>query len=145
MIKVAGIWEQGWNTPFLECDLWEYPLRDFSVDQHYMVPVTGIQKPVTERHSIQDILDENPDLTVVWIDEYGETLLSDFIHPQNALYIVGRTSTRPIVQFSKPGDLSVRIETKPDGSNQGMLWSHQAATVVLYDRLLKEHGNSFNR
>lgn len=145
MVKVAGIWEQGWNTPFLECDLWEYPLRDFAIDQHYMVPITGIIKPVSERNSIQDVLDENPNLTVVWVDEFGETSLSEFTHPQDVIYIVGKSSTRPMAQYSKPGDLSVRIETKPDGSNQGMLWSHQAITVVLYDRLLKQHGYNFNR
>ena len=144
MIKVAGMWEQGWNTPFLEHDLWEYPLRDFQVDQHYMVPVTGIDKPVTERTSIEEVIKENPELTVVWVDEYGDTPLQEFVHPENVLYIAGKTTSRPMVQFQKPGDLSVRIETKSDGSNQGMIWSHQAILLVLYDRLRK-NGISSNR
>jgi tRNA(Leu) C34 or U34 (ribose-2'-O)-methylase TrmL len=138
MVKVAGMWEQGWNTPFLEHDLWEYPLRDFGVGEHYMIPVTGILKPVTEKHSIEEILEENKELTVVWVDEFGETSLKDFIHPENVLYFVGKTTSRPMVQHRKPDDLSVRIETKPDGSNQGMLWGHQAISIVLYDRLRKQ-------
>lgn len=137
MVKVAGLWEQGWNTPFLEHDLWEYPLRDFQVDQHYMIPVTGIDKPVIERATVEQILLENSELTVVWIDELGETPLKDFAHPEDVLYFAGKTTSRPMIQYKRPEHFSVRIETKPDGSNQGMLWAHQAMAIVLYDRLLK--------
>jgi len=137
MIKVAGLWEQGWNTPFLEYDLWEYPLRDFGVSQLYMCPISGIDKQVSERKSIQEVLDENPDLTIVWIDETGKTPLKEFVHPENVLYIAGKTTSRPMVQFSKPNHQSIRIETKKDGSNEGMLWAHQAVSIVLYDRLMK--------
>ena len=137
MIKIAGIWEQGWNTPFLEYDLWEYPLRDFGVDAHYMCPVSGIDKPVIERKDIQEILNENKDLTIVWIDEKGDTLLSDFVHPKNALYIMGRTTYSPMAGLKKEADKSVRIATRKDNSNGGMLWSHQAICLVLYDRLNK--------
>jgi hypothetical protein len=138
MIKVAGIWEQGWNTPFLEFDLWVYPLRDFEVDEFYMTPITGIQKKVNEKATIEEVIAENKDLDVVWIDEAGETLLSEFKHPENALYIMGKTQKKPMVGLKKRGDFSVRIETKKDKSNNGMLWAHQAISIVLYDRLIKK-------
>ena len=137
MVKVAGIWEQGWNTPFLEYDLWEYPLRDFEVFQHYMCPISGIDKPVSERKSIQEILDENKDLQVVWVDERGTCKLKEFIHPENVLYIAGRTTSSPMTQHGKPEHFSVAIETKSNGSNEGMLWAHQAISIILYDRLIK--------
>jgi hypothetical protein len=147
MVKVAGIWEQGWNTPWLEFDLWEYPLHDFGVDEFYMTPISGIAKGFSflkEKTDIQEVLNENPDLTVVWIDERGTTKLKDFVHPENALYITGKTTSRPMVTFGQPNHLSVQIETKPDGSTQGGLWSHQAITLVLYDRIKKSNGDISN-
>jgi hypothetical protein len=137
VVKVAGMWEQGWNTPFLEHDLWEYPLRDFEVDEFYMMPISGIDKPVTEVKEMKEVIEANPDLTVVWVDETAEVPLSDFVHPKNALYILGRTTSRPMVGLKKDGDLTVRVETKPDHSCSGLLWAHQAIAIVLYDRLKK--------
>jgi hypothetical protein len=138
IVKVAGLWEQGWTVPIIEIDSWEYPLRDFCVNQFYMTPVSGVTgRWITEKNDIQEIIDENPDLTIVWVDETAETTLSDFEHPDNALYIMGRTSTRPMITYGNETHKSVKIETKPDGSNQGMLWSHQSICIVLYDRLIK--------
>ncbi|MEX2007535.1 MAG: hypothetical protein WD992_02065, partial [Candidatus Levyibacteriota bacterium] len=73
IVKVAGIWEQGWNTPFLEYDLWVHPLQEFGVDGWYMSPVSGITKSsnLTEVADIQEAIKANPDLTVVWVDEKG--------------------------------------------------------------------------
>lgn len=138
IIKVAGLWEQGWTVPVLEHQNWEYPLRDFNVQEFYMTPISGIMdKWITEKQTIDEVILDNPDLTVVWVDETAEVTLSDFEHPINALYITGRTTTRPMVLSRKEEHLAVRIETKSDGSNQGMLWAHQAMCIVLYDRLLK--------
>lgn len=135
IVKVAGVWEQGWNTPFLEHDLWEYPLREFAVDGWYMSPVSGIAKSsaLTEVADLKEVIDANSTLTVVWVDEKGDTPLQKFKHPQNALYIMGRTS-QSVLGMRRDGDLSVRIETI---TNSGGLWAHQAITMVLYDRLKK--------
>lgn len=138
MIKVAGMWEVGWNTPFMEHDMWEYPLRDFQVDQFYMTPVSGIQKNgVTERDNLGTVINENPDLTPVWIDEDGDTLLTNFVHPTNALYLTGKTLSNPMVTYKQPHHLSVKIPTKLNSTSQGLLWSHQVIVIVLYDRLMK--------
>lgn len=51
IVKVAGIWELGWNTPIKEIELWEYPLRDFGVDAFYMTPITGIQSQFVQEAS----------------------------------------------------------------------------------------------
>jgi hypothetical protein len=137
MIKVVGMWEIGWNTPIMEFDLWEMVLRDFGVfgiDNWCMCPITGINKSkkLEERETIQEFVGENPDFTPVYLDENGETNLADFDHPEKVLYILGRNRYSPIAQSKQA--LSVRIETK---ENKGILWSHQALSIVLYDRMKK--------
>lgn len=136
MICVAGLWELAWNTPIKEIELWEYPLRDFEVDQLYMTPVTGIVGPVIERGSMEEILQEHRDAgrRIVFVDEAGSIALTKFQHPTDVLYVFGRASLSPWRAYGKPADLSVRIETP---QNRGMLWPHQAASILLYDRMLK--------
>jgi hypothetical protein len=138
IVKVAGIWEIGWNTPYSEYDLWEYPLKDFGVDEWYMTPVTGIAKQLTEVHELQDAISQNPDLQVVFVDEKADTPLKDFVHPENVLYVLGRTSISPYISYKREQDMGVRIETKPIEPSGGLLWSHQAISIVLYDRLMKK-------
>lgn len=136
MIKVAGFWDLHWNTPIKEIDLWEYPLRDFGVDQHYMIPISGIDnKKVHERQEINEVLDKNRDMTIIFCDERANTLLKDFEHPENALYVFGKANYSPFLNLAREGDLSLKIETvRPQG---GLLWGHQAASIILYDRLMK--------
>lgn len=134
--KLAGLWELGWNTPLKELELWEYIAKDFGVEEFYMTPVTGIySNAVTEKHSMQEILDENKDMTKVYVDENGEVDLVDFKHPENALYVFGKAGSSPVATYASAGDLTVRIRTV---NNKGLLWPHQAATLILYDRMLKE-------
>jgi hypothetical protein len=134
-IAVAGLWELGWNTPIKEIDLWEHPLKDFGVTTFYMTPVTGIFNPyVQERHGMEDILRENAHLTFVFVDERGTEDLTTFEHPEHALYIFGRSSTSAMAAWGREGDRSLVI---PTVQNSGTLWPHQAAAIVLYDRMLK--------
>lgn len=134
-VKVMGHWERGWDTPWQEYNWWIHPLREFSLTEFYMTPVTGIaREPVLERHTIEEVLEENPGLTHVYVDETATTELGDFVHPENALYILGRTGYTPIAN-KKEGDLAVKV---PSAVNQGGFWAHQAIVMVLYDRFLKE-------
>jgi hypothetical protein len=137
LIRIAGLWELGWNTPIKEADLWEFPLREFGVDRWFMSPVSGIVQPlVTEVPDLQPLIAEHraAGFVIVYVDEKGSTPLSQLTHPTDALYVCGRTSLSSLVAYGQSGDLSTRIET-PLG--HGMLWAHQAATIVLYDRLVK--------
>lgn len=66
----------------------------------------------------------------VYISENGKLDLKDFIHPTDALYIIGPNYTG----YDVPEDAySVRIETR------GLvpLWSHVALGIVLADRVNK--------
>lgn len=136
-VKIVGLWELGWNTPIKEIDLWEFPLRDFGVDAFYMCPVSGIEHSmVEERHSLEDLLKEAREdgITVVFVDEKGTTPLKNFRHPENVLYVFGKSGLNPLTAYGQKEDLSVVIETKANG---GMLWPHQAAAIVLYDKMKK--------
>ena len=132
MIKVVGCWELGWSTPIMEFDLWTYPMRDFGVDELIMTPVSGIDARVTEFKTVNEAITANPNLTPVYIDEDAKQGLVDFRHPHDALYILGKANYSPYAAVGKKG-VSVRVETK----EHGLLWPHQAACIVLYDRYAK--------
>lgn len=135
MVNIAGFWELGWNTPIKEIDLWEYPLKDFGVSKLYMNPITGVYNQFVEEYeTFEEILAQAQDATIVYVVENGASTLREFQHPTNAFYIFGKASINPFNAYGKEGDLSVRIETV---ENQGLLWPHQAASLVLYDRMLK--------
>jgi len=132
---IAGFWELGWNTPIKELDLWKFMLREFEIEEFYMIPVSGIQsKSVKERHSLKEVLDENKDHTVVFVSELADIPLSTFVHPERALYVFGKANFSPFLNLKREKDLAVKIET---AQNSGLLWPHQAAAIVLYDRVTK--------
>ena len=140
-VIVAGHWDFGWNTPIMEIDLWKFPLRDFGVTDFYMCPISGIQGKVKERKNIQEILEENSEYTAIFCDERSEKSLITFKHPENAIYIFGKANFSPFLSLKREKDLSVKIDTL---DNKGLLWGHQAASIILYDRMIK-NGNCSNR
>jgi len=133
MIEVAGIWEQGWNVPLTESDLWDMAMREFGVERLNMTPISGIARPwIHEYRCIDTLLEDRSHLTPVFVDESAEVELSEFQHPEDALYIFGRVSYSPFAHRGE-GYQSLHIHsTKP-----GMLWPHQALAIVLYDRGLR--------
>lgn len=138
MVKVVSFWEQGWNTPIKEFDLWHFPARELGVDELIMMPVSGIFSPgVTELQNFEDLSRENT--TFIFIDEGGEDTLDTFVHPENATYIFGRTSFSPMISYRQAGDKCVSIKSV---LNSGLFWGHQAMCLVLYDRFIKNGGNN---
>lgn len=136
VVKVAGLWETGWSAPLTEHDWWDMVMRDFCVDQHYMSPISGIDRKdrLFEAAHIEEVLDANRDLTIVFVDERADVPLRDFEHPEGALYVLGKVSYSGFLSHRRAGDQAVRIETN---ANLGLLWPHQAAAIVLYDRGVK--------
>lgn len=131
-VKVAGCWELGWSTPIMEYDLWKFPLLEYNIDEFIMTPISGINKKMTEYNDISEVIENNPDLTPVFVDEKGEESLEEFDHPENALYILGKASYSPMM--GREGK-SVKIHTP---NSAGRLWPHQAIVLVLNDRINKE-------
>ncbi len=138
MVIVAAIWEQGLFDFKTELDLWHYPLRDLGVDEFAMTPISGLNSnKVKEFHNVQQLV-EYYGLPIIIGTEYGESLLQDFKHPENALYLFNRTSGG---ELPVEADYTLKIQTPLD---KGMLWGHQAASIILYDRFIK-HGNNIKR
>lgn len=136
-VKIAGIWELGWSTPIKEVELWQFPLRDFEVDEFLMTPISGIaSKHVEERSTMQEIISEarSEGLTIVFVDEGGATPLREFEHPQDVLYVFGKAGSSPKILHEEEGDITLSIETP---QAKGLLWPHQAASIILYDRTIK--------
>lgn len=136
MIYVAGFWELGWNTPIKEIDLWEHPLKDFGVVNLLMTPISGIENNyIVEKQTFEEILDfvTSNNLTVVYVDEHASTTLREFQHPEDVIYIFGKASLSPFLAYGQE-NLAVKIET---ANNTGGFWPHQAASIVLYDRMIK--------
>jgi hypothetical protein len=131
MIVVAGVWEQGWFDYQTELNLWYYPLKDLGVDEFTMTPISGLNsKKVQEFHSVEELI-QHYGLPVIICTENGKTDLKDFKHPKDALYLFNRTSGG---ELPLSPDYTLKISTE---LNKGMLWGHQAASIILYDRLNK--------
>ena len=84
---------------------------------------------------VQDIMETialNPDLVPVLVDECSPNNLQTFEHPQNAIYIFGRTG---MSFFGGWKGESVSIE--PPGELTAYLQPDQAAAILLYDRMVK--------
>jgi tRNA(Leu) C34 or U34 (ribose-2'-O)-methylase TrmL len=141
VVKVASYWELGWYAPITEVSLLEFALKEFRVDSLHMVPFTGLSHSnnyLNEYKSFEELIEANSDSTLVFVDEGADEVLSNFEHPDNVLYVFGRTGFSPLEVYRNHGgtrQLSVSIETP---QSTGLLWSHQAASVLLYDRALKQ-------
>ena len=133
-VKVVGHWERAWRSPLEEFNSWIHPLREFGVDEFYMCPVSGIDRPrVKERQEVLNVFEENPDLVRVFVDEDADVELQDFVHPENALYVFGKTQFSPLI-YKREEDLSVKI---PTIANNGGFWADQTLCMLFYDRYIK--------
>jgi hypothetical protein len=139
-VSVIGAWESGYSYPLIEAEHWRYPLREFGVTDWVMTPVSGIAVP--EVREVPDMLVELQEQAVsrriVFVDEQGVTNMRDYTHPDAACYVFGRSGFSPMRAY---GDVlehdSIVI---PAGAGLGLLWAHQAAIMVLYDREVKRGG-----
>lgn len=141
MIAVLAHWEWRDMVPMTEAPLWNLPLRDFGVEDWRMVPVSGIRNsepkvPLREFPTYEAALEECQ-LQRVFIEPRTEKYnpdtvwLHDFDHPEDCIYIFGSAHYNPTVFHRRQDDPVVSIKTFQD---RGVLWSHQAAVVTLYDR-----------
>jgi tRNA(Leu) C34 or U34 (ribose-2'-O)-methylase TrmL len=147
MVAVVGHWEQSWNVPATEAPMWSLPLRDWGVAEWHMWPVTGIRNgeqrvELVEHHDLESAL-RSADGSLVFVEprnpSFPTTMLGvdlpDFDHPHNAVYVFGSAHHNPVAHVgSRFAHEQVVI---PTVENAGVLWPHQALSVVLYDRLVK--------
>jgi hypothetical protein len=135
--EVIAHWEIGWDTPWQEYSWWKHPLQEFGVNEFHMIPRTGIQRPgVIEFNHLQEAYDKFPAHTVVFVDESADDELQNFVHPENALYVIGKTSYSPYV--NRGNIQNYKCVKIPSIANDGGFWGNQAISIILYDRYLKE-------
>jgi len=145
---IVGHWEQSYLAPLTETPFWALPLRDFGVADWWMHPVSGVRSSealvtLHERANLHDCLAELADRTFVFVEPptpaFPATMnpewLTEFEHPDDAVYVFGSAHFNPLLQGYDPNqDRHVAIETV---DNKGVLWPHQVAVTVLHDRLVK--------
>ena len=142
MVKVAGLWELGWNSPLQESYLWDFPLREYGVEDWRMAPISGIKNnshltvKLTEYKTTHEMIRSLPDDYVkVFVDERGEIPLKEFEHPDKAVYIFGKVGESAMKNKNmKEEDISIVVETV---HGRGVMWPHQCLVTVLHDRLIK--------
>jgi hypothetical protein len=146
--KIAGHWEIGYNTPYIEANYWNLALRDFEVGEWLMTPVSGIfrndqeQVRLIEFNSYEEMLGSCEELPRIFLEPRTskfnpETVwLHDFTHPKECVYVFGSAHYNPTLNFKREGDEVVTVKTKQD---KGVLWSHQVVAIILYDRMIKEN------
>jgi hypothetical protein len=73
------------------------------------------------------------------LHENGDVELKDLVHPDNALYILGKVGYSPKENLDS-NFISVKIPSwsKNPNASYGLLHPHQALSIVLYDRRIKE-------
>lgn len=134
-IRIAGFWDLEWNTPIKEIDKWQFLIREFDVEKLYLCPISGIANQfVTEKATIQEVFADCDGFTKVFVDEKATVELSNFTHPQNALYIFGKANYNPYLLKTNE-DSELKINTPLNAS--GLLWADQVASIILYDRFNK--------
>jgi hypothetical protein len=146
MIKIAGCWDI-WYSPQDEyLKFWQFMLKGFGVNKFCMTPNSGLgiqlkndhfhqQQDIFEFDSMQKIVESNSDCIPIVVDEHGQTCLTQFEHPENALYIFGKTGKSYLEELNWEGQ-SVYIKNFSN-ERSGFLHPHQAASIVLYDRMFK--------
>lgn len=134
MVVVAFIWEEGWFETKDELNLWHFPMKEFGVDELAAVSsaprLTAKSNKIREFGSVEQLI-QHYQLPIIIGTEDGEALLQNFTHPEDAIYLFNRTSGG---QLPIKPEHTVCVETH---LNKGLLWGHQAASIILYDRLIK--------
>ena len=143
-VELAGLWDLGFYAPITEMAQWEMVIRSFGVERLNMSPVTGIKSKYLSEFRDPDRIFisrcEGDLLEPVFIDENGDVSLDDFEHPHQALYVFGKTGRRFIArrgfgETQVPIGPVVRIDVP---AQMGMLFPHEAAAIILWDRWQKE-------
>lgn len=146
-VKVVGYWDAWFQSRENEYDVcWRFMLKHFGVDQIIMLPRLGIREnlpldytdtDMIEMNTIHEALAANPELTPIMVDERATTPIQEFQHPENVLYIFGRTGKNPMDEFTPWTGQSVVIPGVPQYMGDPLLHPHQACSIILYDRMNK--------
>ena len=114
MSKVLAYKEPSWMDENTDRTHWKNVTRAF-----------GVGLTLLDRHDKLSFKDGD---VVVIVDELGAVDIDDFEHPEDCVYVFGRTHMNKLIET--PHDFSVRIDY--EGTN--CLFGSQAAAIILKDR-----------
>ena len=117
MSKVLAYKEPSWMDENTDRAHWKNITRAYNVELTLLDP--------------KDKLSFADDDIVVIVDELGVVDIEDFEHPEDCIYVFGRTHMNSLIET--PHDFSVRIAY--EGKN--CLFGSQAASIILEDRRRK--------
>lgn len=115
---IAALREAGWLDRITDKAQWDNMTRSFNSELQLVTDFPDIVYPAG--------------FSIIVMDESANTKLEDFVHPENAIYVFGR-STINNIQDTLPCDHSVRIATP----QQKGIFGVSAACAVLYSRSLQ--------
>lgn len=118
MSRILAYKEHTWMDDITDRAMWRHLCRAYDVE------VTLL----SSKELIQPIANE----VVVILDEQGKICLEEFVHPEECVYVFGRTLQNKLIEI--PHDHSVVINYP--GTN--CLFGVSAASIVLADRLRKK-------
>ena len=129
-------------APMMESFHWSFVLRDFSVTDWNMVPVSGIMNneqlhvELSEWETYDKFFEQETSLTRVFMEprtskQPDTTWLHDFEHPEDCVYIFGSAHYNPTIAHKRDQDIVVSIKTNKDS---GLFMANQCLALVLYDR-----------
>jgi len=121
-VRIVAWKEPTWFVPNADRALWHLLTRAYCVDLEMVDP----GKPPKFQE----------DETVVLFDEQGKTSLHDYDHPENAVYVFGRTHQNNLLEMDH--DDSVVIEYP----GKSMLFGVTACAIALDDRYRKLNGRN---
>jgi len=116
MTTVVAYREESWMNPKADWRQWDHLTRAYGVD--LMLLDRGVELGTVELTG-----------DIVVLDEDAEMILDYFTHPEDAIYVFGRTG-HAFLHKQIPNNVSVRIDTP----NPICLFGCEAAAIVLEHR-----------
>lgn len=117
MSRVLAYKEPSWMDENTDFRHWANITRAFGVELILLNPS-------------DEMIFEDDDIVVI-VDEQGAVDIDDFNHPENCVYVFGRTHMNKLIE--NPHDFSVRI----DYEGHNCLFGSQACAIILKDRSRK--------
>jgi hypothetical protein len=118
MVILAALREKGWFDVRTEKMMWSNLSRSYNAEYQLVSTFEEIQYPNNAK--------------IIILDESADILLEEFQHPENAVYVFGR-STLNQIQDNVPHDYAVRLRTP----NPKDIFGISVACAVLFSRELQ--------
>jgi len=116
---IVAFKEKGWLDPKTDFRMWDHLCRSMEQDLQLITDFSEANIP--------------SDGKIIIMDESASDTLQSFVHPDNAVYVFGRSGLNKM-QDRHYSDYAIRIDTVTDVC----LFGIEAASMVLYDRMVKE-------